>query len=83
MVPIRGKTWTEWHDEHCATGNEAMASWLEDFASRRIGIIDDNIARALDFHGWMIVPKPGGPADDGRKWPVSSRNGYVPDWAEK
>jgi hypothetical protein len=83
MRPIRGKTWPELHDEFCAKGNEMAARWLEDGAGDHISIINDNVARALDFHGWMIVPKPGGPADDGRKWPVSNGTGYVPDWAEK
>jgi hypothetical protein len=45
-------------------------------------LMTDDVARALDHQGWMIVPKPGGPADDGRRWPMLRTTGYVLAWAE-
>jgi hypothetical protein len=43
--------------------------------------ISDDVARVLDYQGWMIVAQPGGVAD-GSKWPMSSKTGHVPEWAE-
>jgi hypothetical protein len=60
-----------WNTEHEEDDLEALMDFMT-----------DDVARALDYQGWMIVPKPGGPADDGRKWPMLSTTGYVPEWAE-
>jgi hypothetical protein len=46
--------------------------------------ITDDVALALDYHGWMIVANPEKFLEDPkRKWPMrKSRKGYVPNWAD-
>ena len=78
MIPIHWVTWEELR----ANGDEDEEEWILNEAADLMSAVDDNVARALDLNGWMIVPVPGGPADDGRKWPVSPTEGYVPEWAK-
>jgi hypothetical protein len=44
-------------------------------ASKLLDEITDNVTRALDFMGWMIVMK--SECDDGRKWPCGHP---APSW---
>jgi hypothetical protein len=58
---------TEFEDDDCATVVEA---------------ITDDVARALDAAGWMIVRTPDMPNNIvPNKWPMSSMTGHVPEWA--
>jgi hypothetical protein len=45
----------------------------EDDLIGSMALITDDVALTLDYFGWKIV------SGDGRKWPMESRNGYVPE----
>ena len=65
------RRWESFEDA-CRAVEEGW-DWNED--------LTDDICRALDVNGWMIVAQPGGVAD-GSKWPMDGSEGYVPEWAE-
>jgi hypothetical protein len=58
----------DWNDEAWDKHEAALA--------RITGPKADAFARALDLHGWMIVPQPG---VDGGPWPMEA--GACPWWA--